>query len=64
MKTMIINGTGVLDQMRGLWSLTERRAETYSGSPNGQPHEKQVKGTDGNGTDCRTMLTQALVNFN
>lgn len=60
---MIINGTGVLGQMRKLWSLTESRDETYSGSRNCQPHQKQVKGTDEHGTDCRTMRTQALVNF-
>lgn len=60
---MIINGTGVLGQMRKLWSLTESRDETYSGSRNGQPHQKQVKGTDEHGTDCRIMRTQALVNL-
>ena len=33
---IIINGTEVFGQIRKLWRLAERKAETYSGSRNGQ----------------------------
>ena len=35
-KIIIINGTGVLGQTQKMWSLAERKDETYCGSRNGQ----------------------------
>ena len=62
---IIIKGTEVFGQMQKLWRLAERKAETYSGSRNGQSDciwdRSGGRGCGtGHGTDCRTRVLRKV----
>ena len=57
--------TEVFGQMRKLWRLAERKAETYSCSGNGQSNRIWNRSGGGgeirHGTDCRTRLLRKFL---